>query len=325
MNRIERNKEFVTILDELSELDNFENYKEVLKKHPEFTNSISNKLLVERLILTGYKFSSGKYSIIEDEKNVYYDLLDRLKLLGDDLKLNDSLELSNLFTYMLWNGYFSKTHHHAYKTGGVFDLRQLAFYIFEGYGVCMQYASMLTDFLNRSGIDSSTLINYLKINDKIDLNLSELDRDIIGILYNDILYGMATKISPIVGNHAVTLTNLDGNYYLYDPTNLLFFNIKDQRSGEVIDEKGEIDFKPFFSYAMSLERKDTKALDALLTNDSFEKPVDVKLFENTWNSNFELFENNKSLLEDFYTDSFENINYLSDHLDKSGKILRLQR
>ena len=303
MNRIERNKEFVTILDELSELDNFENYKEVLKKHPEFTNSISNKLLVERLILTGYKFSSGKYSIIEDEKNVYYDLLDRLKLLGDDLKLNDSLELSNLFTYMLWNGYFSKTHHHAYKTGGVFDLRQLAFYIFEGYGVCMQYASMLTDFLNRSGIDSSTLINYLKINDKIDLNLSELDRDIIGITYNDILYGMATKISPIVGNHAV----------------------KDQRSGEVIDEKGEIDFKPFFSYAMSLERKDTKALDALLTNDSFEKPVDVKLFEDTWNSNFELFENNKPLLEDFYTDSFENINYLSDHLDKSGKILRLQR
>lgn len=57
-------------------------------------------------------FTGDDYGISEE----YYPyVLYQISKLASELKLKNSLEISNLFTYLLWNGYLSKTKQNVYR------------------------------------------------------------------------------------------------------------------------------------------------------------------------------------------------------------------
>ena len=78
----------------------------------------------------------------------FQKVLENYKMLAEDLKLDTALEKSHLFTYLLWNGYFSKTKEHSYDKNhrkNIFGLYALD--LVRGNGVCLNYADGLKKYL----------------------------------------------------------------------------------------------------------------------------------------------------------------------------------
>ena len=89
-------------------------------------------------------FTLENKSYSADIKGYYSSLLDKTKKLALELGLTNSLEISNLFSYLLWNGYFSKTKQNRYQQLGRKNISGL-FYadIMDGIGVCLNHAYVL--------------------------------------------------------------------------------------------------------------------------------------------------------------------------------------
>lgn len=59
---------------------------------------------------------SNDYKELYKESLICYNkILENYSILAQELNINNSLELSHLFAYMLWNGYYSVTKKHVYK------------------------------------------------------------------------------------------------------------------------------------------------------------------------------------------------------------------
>ena len=80
---------------------------------------------------------------------IYKEILLSTKKLANELNLTNSLELCVLYTYLLWNGYFSKDKQLKYQTVGTNCIPGTYPYtIMSGGGVCLNFSEMLTDFIN---------------------------------------------------------------------------------------------------------------------------------------------------------------------------------
>ena len=82
-----------------------------------------------------------------------------MQKLALELGVSNSLQLSNLYTYLLWNGYLSKN-----KTNIYSEERKLLEGLFfvdvmDGIGVCLNYADMLKDFLKACDHEAAVLWN----------------------------------------------------------------------------------------------------------------------------------------------------------------------
>ena len=71
---------------------------------------------ISPLILYCYSnILKDNYKIYSQVLIEYRKILENYKKLAEELKVNDSLNLSHLFSYLLWNGYFSVTKEHHYN------------------------------------------------------------------------------------------------------------------------------------------------------------------------------------------------------------------
>ena len=96
--------------------------------------------------------------IYKDSLIHYNNILENYKNLAQELKISSSLDLSNLLTYMLWNGYFSVNKEHFYKLKGRLLLPGMfSFDAIKGKGVCLAYAELLKNYLSICGKESSLL------------------------------------------------------------------------------------------------------------------------------------------------------------------------
>ena len=93
----------------------------------------------------------------------YLSVLRNYKDLADELLLFNPIELSILFSYLLWEGYFSKDKHNIYKNENFLLLSHMYPYtIMDGWGVCLNHSIMLADYLNLCGIDATPLKTGIK-------------------------------------------------------------------------------------------------------------------------------------------------------------------
>lgn len=71
---------------------------------------------ISPLILYCYSnILKDNYKIYSQVLIEYRKILENYKKLAEELKVNDSLNLSHLFSYLLWNEYFSVTKEHHYN------------------------------------------------------------------------------------------------------------------------------------------------------------------------------------------------------------------
>lgn len=94
---------------------------------------------INPLILYCYSnILKNNYKIYSQVLIEYRKILENYKKLAEELKVNDSLNLSHLFSYLLWNGHFLVTKEHHYNLynrlmiSGKYSLD-----VIKGSGVCL--------------------------------------------------------------------------------------------------------------------------------------------------------------------------------------------
>lgn len=275
-------------------------------------------MLAKEFLYIGNKNSNN-------EINAHYSyLLDKTKKLALELGLTNSLEISNLFSYLLWKGYFSKTKQNHYQQSGRKNIKGLYYAdIMDGIGVCLNHADMLKDFLNKFDFSASILVNRVVPKMDVDYKMP-LERLLVksGVLLKTLTF-LANPLTKKIGNHAFVLIRENDRLYIYDATNLCVFEVDDAFNASLINGKGISELHPYFSFINIKDvSKETIALDGLFELDDLSSPYSRKDFIVTSENNIEMFNSNICLLDDFYADTFRDISKISEITDVMVKSKR---
>lgn len=271
------------------------------------------------LILYTMCGNDEKYKTLYTESlNSYKKILENYKKLAQELKLENSLDISHLFTYMLWNGYYSVTKTHSYKLQERLLLPGMySFDVIKGKGVCLAYAELLRNYLNVCDKKASILDCKVPTG-KDDISYDyrpQVNRGegtnawskIVNKMVTPILGGLTNK----TGNHAVTLIEEGDKLYIYDPTNLYVLNVIDDTTASIINGKGNFYIKPFSTLIINPNSDPNQLFEKLVRgniNPAFTRKEVIFSFENM----IELIKNNINLLDDAY----DNIHYELEIIDK---------
>ena len=232
---------------------------------------------------------------------IYYsDLLDQMCILADELELNNSLEVANLYSYLLWNGYLSKNKQNIsrIKTNSIEGLYFSN--IMDGVGDCINHSDMLKDFLNRYWYNASSVINLA---DKKTVSTYTPDIEQQKAKKNIDIYSYI--MNPVIrkaGNHVFTLIEENNKFYIYDSSNLNILSIKNPYIAEVINGKGTYKMHPFLSNIFNVEKKQDDAISNMIYTDDIISPYNKKDFIAITEENIEHFKRNISAFEYFYDD-----------------------
>lgn len=324
-----KEKRELILLKTFLELKKYENKEEALEFITDY--SVKDMLKMSSTALTVMtvddmiKESRTKFS--KEFDSSYNRVLDNWVKLSSELKLANSLELSNLFTYLLWNGYFSKTKVHNYQIEGRTLLDGFfALDIMNGNGVCLNYSDMLKDFLIKSGINSSIIINYSSGVTRDNMALELIKRNAVKPkLYTKVSIALLEPLIKNIGNHACTLINENDKLYIYDPTNLLCAKIDSYNSASIIDGTGSIALKPYISYGFANSDIEKNTLEKLFDNSSLVSPYNKEDINLTWNNCVSLFEFNKHLIDDCYDETRGDIEKISNNLAECKKRIKSKK
>lgn len=264
--------------------------------------------------------------LYKDSLVSYNKILENYKLLADELKLNNSLELSHLFTYMLWNGYYSVTKHHAYKLQERLMLPGMySFDVMKGKGVCLAYAELLHNYL--TACDKTSALLNCKVptgkNKIVRYYTPNINRNIennyISKLLNKSTMFLLKGLVKKTGNHAVTLIEDNNKIYIYDPTNLYSLNVIDKDTASVINGKGYFDIKPFTSLLFTAN-SDPNCLFEKLLNGNIKQAYTNNDIKISFEKVLEVINNNLSLLDDAYDNIHSELEFIDNQTDEIGGV-----
>lgn len=253
-------------------------------------------------------------------KFMYNRVLDKANLLAQELKLSSSLEYANLFTFLLWNGYFSEKKSFTYQSySRSNNVALYPFDIMRGIGVCINFSMMLTDYLNKTNYSAAVLDNFFIPSITIDYSYSVEQNAVEDKTNRKLILFLLSEIIKRMGNHDVTLIDENGKLYIYDATNLCIFEIIDCYHAHIISGNGEMEIKPFISYAMSSSEKERDLLEKLISGEYTTVPYDATSFRNISEGNKSWFLDNMTLIEDFYSDVHSDIVGIASELKRVRK------
>ena len=233
-----------------------------------------------------------------------YDvILKKIKILVNELPINDSLNLSFLFTFMLRKGYFSITKTNKYDLN---NLRLIdnyySFDVFGGRGRCINFTDFLVDILNYCGYNSAPIVNYLPSNMKSNMEY------------------LILKNIPLRGSNHVAALIVDNNKpYIFDPTNCTVFRIKNDKkaTNQINNENIYLDKLHSLAFLDTERRRETFKRFCSLSK--FSSPYDKHYIKLSYYYQLEDIAHNGQLLEDFYSDTLGQIN---DVNEMSKKLIR---
>lgn len=294
---------------------------------------MENKDYIEHLINLANKMIEIKmgiqlqYNTIDNDiKSVakdYDTILDKFVQLCTEFDLSNSLEIANLFTYLLWNGYFSQNKNFEYKVDGRLNATNAySFDIMNGIGVCLNISDMLNDILKKCGYSSIMFYNRficLKHKDyipKVKRNIEKQRKSLIKLMVEHIFK---------VGNHVCVLIHENDRFYLYDPTNLLILNVDTLKRSSMINCVGTIEnqINSSYKFISDKDKFNEYILDDLVSDlkNNINKKCfyDSTFFENSWINNSKKCAINNSLLESYYDDIKIHIDNIADKVKKLVK------
>lgn len=262
------------------------------------------------------------YEQFSSLKDRYTKVLKNYKILASELHISSALELSHLFTYMLWNGYYSDTQEHRYNMKNRTLINNFTFLdVIKGSGVCLNYSECLQDYLLTCGKDASILFCSVPkdksfqrdYKPQIEQKRAKNRRERFNL---SILSLLANKILKFDGNHAITLIKDEDKFFAYDPTNLLVLNILNAKTSEVINGKGNFKLYPNLSLCMNANLNSFPLIEELLNKENpqaYNRKEIIFSFENT----METIANNILLLDDAYANIHSDLHYIAIEYDKA--------
>lgn len=247
----------------------------------------------------------------EDYYQSYLKICNNTATLMRDLGIDDPMLASSVLSYLLWNGYFSKDRYFVFsQSNRVSNLGALGADIMRGRSVCINNAEMLTRVLVDMGVDAHLMgcsvsnanldsVYRPDIERKIDNHVKLRDK-LLGAVFGRILKNF--------GNHAVTMFDSDGTYFVNDPTNLAFANFSGFLQGQYVESNVSFDYKPWIM--LLVEDIDADRFRHIMEQ-SFVMSKYVSLTPDivrlVYESSIDICQSNSFLLDDFYADNIKNI------------------
>lgn len=305
---------FHLFYEELNEKDKML-LKEATRKHP-FTIGnlypIMEKGNAAKLSKLCTKYN--RTEIFSEPIEKYKLLLEKMSVLARELNLNSSLELSILFSYLLWNGYLSKEKKYKFQSKNRKFIMGLFFEdIIEGIGVCLNHSEMLKDFLNHCGYSSCIIPNHLDDYIKVDYKLN-IKRP--GVSKGSKLISLVDLFKKAKANHTFNLIEENNKIYIYDSTNFLLYNIVDEDNSKLVNGKGKNKLYPYQSYNFCISSEDDALIDRLITSSDYQSPYTKSDFISISDVNLEIIKNSITLLEDFYIEAKKDMIDISETTNK---------
>lgn len=265
--------------------------------------------------------NQARYPIIFENQAV---VLEIYKKLAEELNISTSLDLSHFFTKLLWEGYFSLNKEHSYQLRDRI-VEFPTFEVFQGKGVCLNYASLQSQFLKTCGKDAkrvSCLVETKKIERderykkllecKVDITKAEAFKE-------KIIFLAASPLVKLIGNHAITLIGDDNRIFYYDPTNLFVLNPGKDNKAKIVNGKGEFDIKLEYTLKShdfsKIERIEDYLADIVTKNTTYETFTDEDIYS-TMTSVFDKMNDNSSLVNDAYEEIKPNILIINEEINK---------
>lgn len=264
------------------------------------------------------------------EKN-YNKILKSYKDLVDELKLTSSLDIANLFSILLWNGYFSENKKFVYGIGNrMMEEKNLQSLIMQGHGACFENSRMLNDFIKKCNKRSSMIMCYMdgentKINrpkevkikyDKTAQSLRHKKKHSLKGFLEDFL------VKNYSGNHIINIIEDNDKLIFYDVTNNCILSILDDETLKLINGEGKYTIFPFTASQLLGPFTDFDCLIKLLGNEELSATLTEEEFKEQFKKIHSMFLENTQLADDIYTDIHKNIENINQEVgEKTYKYL----
>lgn len=242
-----------------------------------------------------------KQTLYQEEIVLFHSVLENYRVLAEELHFETTIEKCNLFSYLLWNGYFSYNKEHFYDLNDRHPIIGMYFLdIIFGRGVCLNYADALNRYLQVCGIESAPLIckvsAFNRQDSEYNLPITRNSKKVKFTFSNSIL-SCLTFLVEKVGNHAITLVKDHDHYFAYDPTNLIVLNIDNAQTLSVVTGDFQYDLKLFTSFLITND-------NGQLYNEMLSHPVIQGVSKDMMISSFEntlsIVSENRQLLDSAY-------------------------
>lgn len=301
-----------------------ENIFELLKLANDKCKGIKSLLLYFAVLNN----EAEKYKKIYEKSIINYkEMLEKYKNLAIELNLKNALEISMLFSYMMWNGYYSVDKKYSYKLENRLLIPGLfSFDIIRGNGVCLAHSQLLSDYLNVCSKKSSFISCTFESVDSSNLKkfkppirrVHNFDTKykIISVILSSLLCGKNEKF----GNHSVTLIEDDNKFYVCDSTNLYFAKIENKSIATVINGNGKYYLKPLNS-PIELSYADPNYLYERILSSGEKYSYTFSKVVCDYENIVALARQNIRLLNDAYDEIHHNLEVINDEMNIYGNKL----
>lgn len=253
----------------------------------------------------------------------YYKVLYNYYRLALELNITDSLDLSNLFSYMLWNGYYSFNKKHVYSLNDRNNVPGMNFFdIINGGGVCLAYSQLLSDYLSVCGKKSTILCCRLSKDSEIDNHYINRNVDVKNNLIKK-LVRMVNKYSNIP-NHCINYIYDNDKMFLYDSTNIGLYNICDNKNATIVNGNGNVRFN-ILETLKQCPWCDKDSIFQFIYNSCEFKELDRRIFINSMYKVLDLVYTNKNILDDAYDNIHSNLIFISEDTKRIGNIKNVRK
>ena len=180
----------------------------------------------------------------------YHEIIKSFSKFLSDEGIEDVQNIYEYYNYAMWNGYFSMDHKLQYSLNRDIYINNAGMGIMSGGGVCLNYADMLALIYKEMGFNSNVVTCYANPSN-VDIVTIKTDKNIKReIASNNSNYSnnfLLKILSKMLGNHAITYVESNGEIYFFDPTNLIYLNKTGNNDLNIINGEGKLNLRYYTS------------------------------------------------------------------------------
>lgn len=198
----------------------------------------------DRVCEFNQRYIDRKTHIYDSMSLSYSNIVLKTVKLFKELGLSNVMDVSIIYEYLLWNGYFSIDKSFKYSLNKRRNITSLfGADIMNGYGACLNINSMLVKILVKLGYQSHLIGMSLPNLDYTFSYLPNIKRSVDTDLFVSKSSKNEQKLIPLDerANHGVCIVKENGSYKYVDAHNLLFANNIDILKARYLGLNKEID------------------------------------------------------------------------------------
>ena len=246
------------------------------------------------------------------------NIIKKCALLLKELKATNPYLAAALFNHLLWEGYFSATKELLYNKKRIL----LPFFngavVTTGIGACLEFSELEARILTELGFNAYTITCFYNKEDGIT-TISDIERKAVKVAFEDNTPSNVKENENTEDkiNHAVTLIDGNEGFFLADSTNIQFLNIKNLIYGKLIFDNSYL----ILDYSSLPIRSDIKTQELVVLIKTIKHQGNKRILTpkktlEIFKQANSIFNDNKNLIDDYYSDTKEVLDDVSKKLIK---------